>query len=188
MKNENMRLAFLILVACLFCRNGMAQTNTPYAYATCLGDGKTMVTIAPPTITPNIVYYLLNTNQIVTINSFVTNYIESGAFALNFPAGGGILYLGVPSNGQLQFTGATSIQVNYTGTFPAVLTFTVYTPQTNLPSYIPANTVVIPSDSGGNVQIVLESSSDLINWFPSLPGTYGNTYTNRFFRVRAVAQ
>jgi hypothetical protein len=96
MKNKNMRLAFLILVSCVFCRIGIARTNTPYAYATYIGDGKTVVTIAPPTITPNVVYYLLNTNQIVTINSFVTNYIESGNFALTFPGGGGTFYLGVP--------------------------------------------------------------------------------------------
>jgi hypothetical protein len=59
---------------------------------------------------------------------------------------------------------------------------------TNSFSYTPANCVVIPSDAKGNVQIILESSSDLVNWVSSSPGTYGNTYTNRFFRVRAVAQ
>lgn len=54
--------------------------------------------------------------------------------------------------------------------------------------FTPNTGVVIPSDATGPVQIILESSSDLVNWIPSLPGTYGSTYTNRFFRVRAVAQ
>ena len=54
--------------------------------------------------------------------------------------------------------------------------------------FTPNTGVVIPSDATGPVQIILESSSDLLDWVPSLPGTYGSTYTNRFFRVRAVAQ
>lgn len=51
---------------------------------------------------------------------------------------------------------------------------------------IPSTAVVIPNDSGGPVNIVLESSSDLVNWYSSNPGLYGTTYTNRFFRVRAI--
>jgi hypothetical protein len=35
---------------------------------------------------------------------------------------------------------------------------------------------------------VLESSQDLVNWVPALPGTYGASTTNRFFRVRAIVQ
>jgi hypothetical protein len=50
---------------------------------------------------------------------------------------------------------------------------------------VPSNAAVIPSDSTGPVNIILESSADLINWYPSLPGAYGANYTNRFFRVRA---
>lgn len=52
-------------------------------------------------------------------------------------------------------------------------------------SFLPSGAVVIPADSGGPVNIILESSADLINWYPSLPGAYGVNYTNRFFRVRA---
>jgi len=50
---------------------------------------------------------------------------------------------------------------------------------------MPSTAVVIPSDSGAPVNIVLESSTDLINWIAALPGTYGTSTTNRFFRVRA---
>ena len=52
-------------------------------------------------------------------------------------------------------------------------------------TFVPSNAGVIPADSGGPVNIILESSSNLINWYPSLPGTYGANYTNRFFRVKA---
>jgi len=52
-------------------------------------------------------------------------------------------------------------------------------------SFIPSGAVVIPADSGGPVNIILESSTDLITWTPALAGTYGTSTTNRFFRVRA---
>jgi hypothetical protein len=52
--------------------------------------------------------------------------------------------------------------------------------------YLPSNTVVVPADNGGPVTIVLESSTDLVNWAAALPGSYGTTTTNRFFRVRAT--
>ena len=65
-------------------------------------------------------------------------------------------------------------------------TSTNSTTQTN-PAWqsIPSTAVVIPSDSNGPVIIVLESSVDMVNWVPALPGTYGTSSTNRFFRVRA---
>jgi hypothetical protein len=53
-------------------------------------------------------------------------------------------------------------------------------------SFVPSNAVVVPADSGGPVTIVLESSADLVTWTAALPGTYGTSTTNRFFRVRAV--
>lgn len=52
--------------------------------------------------------------------------------------------------------------------------------------FTPNTGVVIPADSGGPVNILLESSVDLINWISADPGTYGTTTTNRFFRVRAT--
>lgn len=68
----------------------------------------------------------------------------------------------------------------------AFCTIEVSAPNTASSSaFVPSTAVVIPADSGGSVNIILESSSDLINWYPSLPGTYGANYTNRFFRVRA---
>ncbi len=52
-------------------------------------------------------------------------------------------------------------------------------------SFLPSNAVVIPADSGGPVNIILESSADLVTWTAASPGTYGTSTTNRFFRVRA---
>jgi hypothetical protein len=52
-------------------------------------------------------------------------------------------------------------------------------------SFSPSTAVVIPNDNGGPVTIILESSTDLVTWTAALPGTYGTTTSNRFFRVRA---
>ncbi len=54
--------------------------------------------------------------------------------------------------------------------------------------YLPINTVVIPTDATGPIQIHLESSTDLINWSSAQPGTYGTSTAKRFFRVRAAIQ
>ena len=53
-------------------------------------------------------------------------------------------------------------------------------------SSTPVNTVVIPTDANGAVEIILESSVDLVNWTAATPGQYSAATENRFFRVRAV--
>lgn len=52
----------------------------------------------------------------------------------------------------------------------------------------PQNSVVVPSDVEGEVEIILEASEDLVNWVRVDPGFYGSTTENRFFRVRAEQQ
>lgn len=54
-----------------------------------------------------------------------------------------------------------------------------------IPDQIPLNTVVIPTDASGPVNIILESSVDLVNWTLASPGAYATSTSNRFFRVRA---
>ncbi|MBI4324433.1 MAG: hypothetical protein HY674_04145 [Chloroflexi bacterium] len=54
------------------------------------------------------------------------------------------------------------------------------TPQ-NFP---PEKSVIIPKNSKG-AKIVMESSTDLVNWSAAMPGAYTNKTNNLFFRVRA---
>lgn len=53
---------------------------------------------------------------------------------------------------------------------------------------VPSTAVVIPAASTGPVQIILESSTDLITWTAADAGSYAASTTKRFFRVRAVQQ
>jgi len=89
------------------------------------------------------------------------------------------------------FTSLTNITVGLSAAgYPAgVATFQITTPATAnvISNYVPADAIVIPASATGNVQIILESSVDLVNWTAASPGTYGpSSATNRFFRVRAA--
>jgi hypothetical protein len=46
--------------------------------------------------------------------------------------------------------------------------------------------VVVPSNAVGDVDVLLEQSTDMITWTQCLPGTYNASTVKRFFRVRAV--
>lgn len=62
-----------------------------------------------------------------------------------------------------------------------------HAPQPNPHAALPADAMVMPSSATGNITVVVESSTDLLNWTAANPGTYrASSATNRFFRVRAV--
>jgi len=61
------------------------------------------------------------------------------------------------------------------------------TPSTTPQEGVPSNAVVIPQDISGEVEVILESSGDLVTWNGALPGKYSAETAPRFFRVRAVA-
>jgi hypothetical protein len=88
------------------------------------------------------------------------------------------------------FTGLTNISFNIGNqtSGSALATFKITSPDcaTVISNYVPADAIVIPASATGNVQIILESSPDLVNWTAAEPGIYGpSASTNRFFRVRA---
>jgi hypothetical protein len=54
--------------------------------------------------------------------------------------------------------------------------------------FTPAGAVLVPADASGPVRVVMESSTNLAQWNAALPGTYGTTSQNQYFRVRAERQ
>lgn len=85
-----------------------------------------------------------------------------------------------------KLTGLTKIVAkNRNGVSGVAYTFSIARPGSE-PTTLPSSTVVIPSDSTGPVRIILESSTDLVNWVEANPGTYAKDQPNRFFRIRAV--
>ncbi len=71
------------------------------------------------------------------------------------------------------------------GTVPGIVTVQI---TRNNETITPSGAVTVPSDSIGSVQVILESSTNLATWSSALPGTYGSTRQNMYFRVRAVNQ
>mgnify|MGYP001355044559 CR=1 FL=1 len=51
---------------------------------------------------------------------------------------------------------------------------------------LPHGMVVVPTDAKGDVDVILESSTDLVNWTAAVPGKYGAATQRRFFRLRAI--
>ena len=130
------------------------------------------------------VTYPLQTDQSVSLVGIYGNPTVFG-----YTAGGTRITLANPSTGPFQiFSGLTNLSLQ-AGNTTLYANFQITTPAsaTVISNYIPADAIVIPASASGNVQIILESSPDLVNWSGASPGTYGvSAGTNRFFRVRAV--
>lgn len=172
--NASVTLLFLALSA----GNGFTQT-TQY------------VTLETSVISP-VTQYPVQTNQIVSLVAFS----GAGIFTGQFPNGDTILFPTPSSCGQGQpFSGITNIlfhaipnPTNYDGLICGTFKITTQAPANVISNYVPADAIVIPASATGAVQIILESSPDLVNLTAAQPGTYGAAAgTNRFFRVRAVA-
>jgi hypothetical protein len=142
--------------------------------------------------------YAVQTNQLISLIGY--DWKEGPTVKGNLADGTPLFIAGVNQSGvagvvwgpQIPqiLTGLTNISIVAVTTQNAVwATFQITTPASAsiATNYVPADAVVIPSSATGNVQIILESSSDLVNWTAADPGIYGaSSATNRFFRVRAV--
>jgi hypothetical protein len=145
--------------------------------------------------------YRVETNQLITLVGY--DWFGKATVSGSFPNGtttsitpvysvvnGTSTFTPTPLGTQM-FTGLTNIAVAGAGTggdTPSA-TFKIETPATAtvVSNYVPADAIVIPASATGSVQIILESSPDLVNWTAANPGTYGaSAGTNRFFRVRAT--
>lgn len=113
-------------------------------------------------------------------NGSVTLSINGKSFQYTTSSSSGWSSLYAPP-GAPSVAGPATISLNC-GPAPAFCTIELTNPTE---PFTPSNAVVIPADSGGPVNIILESSTDLINWTPASPGSYGSSTEKRFFRVRA---
>ncbi len=51
---------------------------------------------------------------------------------------------------------------------------------------IATNSIPIPAETGTTWNVILEASSDLVNWSPASPGDYPSNTPQRYFRSRIV--
>jgi len=141
--------------------------------------------------------------------SLITTQVVSDAAStnINIPAGKimEIVYCSQESSNYLRYTpeGQSGASINLLNGFGKLVgpgTFSVQNSMRVIVTYrlldnidsstttTPTSAVVIPTDATGPVNVILESSTDLVTWTAANPGTYGASTTKRFFRVRAVNQ
>jgi hypothetical protein len=77
--------------------------------------------------------------------------------------------------------GPATVSLVSPGSNPGIFAFITVEVQPDL--FPPDKTIVVPEGSGAN--IILESSTNLVNWSPAPPGLYTNKTSNLFFRIRA---
>ncbi len=136
----------------------------------------------------------IGTNQVVQVLNFTHDGVEgllnvtkgatsqsvlrsTGTGAINGPAAVISMF----------FAGPATITIAGQGNGHFCLSYKLFDNSTSAGTNLPSNTVVIPADAGGNVDIILESSTDLVTWTAATPGSYGSSTSKRFFRIRAVA-
>jgi hypothetical protein len=96
--------------------------------------------------------------------------------------------LGAMSSGIRMIAGPAlvSLKLGYNGAIQEKVGLCTFRITKQLGTFTPSTAVVIPSDSQGPVDIILESSTNLVDWVLASPGTYGTSSQLRHFRVRAV--
>jgi hypothetical protein len=163
-------------------------------------QGKIITCVAKPQEFPSPPYisrttFEFKTNQVLTVvGATGDSKYGAGDVELHFGNGGIVrggssatISIESPLKLGYSYTGLTKIVVNNNTSSAYAFTVSVSEPGTE-PQTVPSGTVVIPTDSVGPVRIILESSTDLVNWAEANPGTYAKDNPRRFFRVRAVNQ
>lgn len=114
--------------------------------------------------------YMINTN--------------GGVASVTYPANGGLAANPIVLSGPRTIRAERVTSSSSAGMLTARVTDSV-SYQAAKSGFAPTSTLVIPTEPAGNTQVILESSSDLVNWTAAQPGVYGNGTSNRFFRIRA---
>jgi len=149
----------------VFCRANPSdyQNSGPAVSSYGIPAGKTMDVISTSGVIPIYIVYGTSSFTGTVSNGFATANLVPGTVA-----------------------GPATVYVENTAGFK-IVTFRLKD-NTSTTETVPTSAVVIPSDATGPVNVILESSSDLVTWTQANPGTYGASTTKRFFRVRAVNQ
>jgi hypothetical protein len=198
-----MKKLLAVIFACAFWHCAFGQTML-----TNLGVGQSFTIVESGSSYTNVSLQVAS-NQVLEIDGLQTGPVGVISFTVpnlpgqtipvtqNLPAGGqaGVALPSASLPAPLKLAGPLTVNFTWNGTvtyigyyFWATCKLIGNAETGGSTQSIPSTAVVIPTDATGPVQIVLESSQDLVNWVPALPGTYGAITTNRFFRVRAIAQ
>jgi hypothetical protein len=163
-----MKIAIFILLSAILLAN--AKTNVTLATSGSLSSSYAVPTGHVAKVTSAFIQSVAAMR--ISVGGFNFDYV-------NFPGT-------VDANGRLPVIVNGPATITLIGNGSPGKAFCTIEVESPSDSFLPSNAVVVPSDAGGPVNVILESSTDLITWMAALPGTYGANTTNRFFRVRAV--
>jgi len=170
MKKIRTKIVRAIILTALFLFSGNAVMADTVTLAVGAGYPATQTYQVPSNTVAQITYvYAWSSAQHIT------------TILLSLPQATNSLSVGVG----LIIVGPATITLNSGLLNTALSLCTIQTSPASALTFTPSSSVVIPNDGAGPVTIILESSTDLINWTAAEPGTYGTTSSNRFFRVRA---
>ena len=84
-----------------------------------------------------------------------------------------------------KFTGITTIRLIPVVGEPHAVTFKV-TSASEINAVTPSAVLVLPENSTGNYDVVIEASDDLVSWLPFFSQTVNSQTAKKFFRTRVV--
>ena len=134
--------------------------------------------VVSPTST-NSAVITVSSNSFATIKS--VNSASGGNLQLNLQGVNFSYHLPDASPNGLIFSGPATIQLQGDGNGASLATVDVE------PGPFPPGKALTVGANSGNVQVTLQTSTDLVNWTPAVNGlVYTNTPEARFFRIQMV--
>jgi hypothetical protein len=134
----------------------------------------------------------LNATDVVQIVGVLQNPTSPTYCEFVFSGGGPITKFDIPpvsSSGgvptqfnNIVMTGLSQVRLPSQNGANVAVTLHITKPNEQLTS----EPLVVPLAQGTTYAVALETSTDLQNWVPALPGDYVSTSTARFFRVKAA--
>ena len=107
-------------------------------------------------------------------------YIQSQANQPN-PAGTGATFTGATS---VRLSTSSGTDIDIPGNDSILVTLRI----TRAADTVFSEPVIMPAITDQNYKVELQTSTDLTNWIPAVPGDYLGGATNRFFRVKVEAK
>jgi len=183
LRNKMKRIKYLLPLIVSFAFESFAEPAGTYTIADgSLATGQSQIQVEEG-FTATIVGYAVRTGDDVPNGqgqSFIYIGFAENSTSIKLSEGASIVE-------NLSFQGPLFIDAHAEGNENSLAAATIKIQRSEIAAdFVPNNSVVIPSDETGDVEIVLERSTDLINWTPADPGVVGTSNDGVFFRVRVV--
>jgi hypothetical protein len=130
-------------------------------------------------------YFPINRRGEIQLELIYRDGTTSGSFEIGSGYGvGGAALKNKAIVGQ-KFTRLQSIILHSNEAINPTITLKI-TSASEINAVTPSAVLVLPENSTGNFDVVIEASDDLVNWLPFFSQTVNSQTANKFFRARVV--